>query len=265
LAKKLMQDKESPQMSLFDFGLPVAEDPQLTLPQLPEMAFMDLLDLEKEMLGFYVSGHPLDAYGGRLNRKGQTEIAALTQLEREAQAAPEAKEDRETKAAKAAPGVKKTAETPVALCGLITNLSQRFTKKGELMANFWLEDTSGTLRCTVFPRAYNNLRQYLANGRVLFVDGKPKVEEGARQLLVSGVKQPVLYLRLQSEDEQNLLREISGFLSVYPGATPVWAYYTDIQDYAPFPGVSGVSVDKAALKALDELLGRENVAFGTPK
>ena len=84
-------------------------------------------------------------------------------------------------------------------------------------------------------------------------------------MLISGVKQPVLYLRLPSESEQNLVQEISGFLSVYPGATPVWAYYADVKDYAPFPGLSGISVDKAALKALDDLLGRENVAFGAPK
>jgi DNA polymerase-3 subunit alpha len=247
LAKKLMQDKESPQISLFDFGLAASAAPQLTLAQLPEMGFMDMLDLEKEMLGFYVSGHPLDAYDGRLNRKGQTEIAAINLPEQETRPAKEA------------------TETQMALCGLITNLSQRFTKKGELMANFWLEDTSGTLRCTVFPRAYNNLRHHLANGRVLFVDGKLKVEDGARQLLVNGVKQPVLYLRLQSEGEQDLLQEIRGFLSVYPGPTPVWAYYADIKDYAPFPGLLGISVDKAALKALDDLLGRENVAFGAPK
>ena len=246
-AKKLLQDKESMQVSLFEFGLDASAAPQISLPLLPEMGFMDLLDLEKEMLGFYVSGHPLDAYNGRLSRKGQTEIAALNQPEQNGLA------------------VKEASEAQVSLCGLITNLSQRFTKRGELMANFWLEDKSGVLRCTVFPRVYNNLRPYLANGRVLFVDGKLKVEDGASQLLVNGVKQPILYLRLPSESAQDLLQEIRGFLAVYPGITPVWAYFADVKDYALFPGLSGISVDKAALTTLDGLLGQQNVAFGAPK
>ncbi|MCL1975322.1 MAG: DNA polymerase III subunit alpha [Firmicutes bacterium] len=247
LAKKLIQDKENPQLSLFDFGFTAAAAPQFTLTNFPEMSFTELLDLEKEMLGFYVSGHPLDAYDNRLNRKGQTKIASLTRLDEQNQAYSE------------------TGEVQVALCGLVTNLSQRFTKKGELMASFLLEDNSGIIRCTIFPRIYNNLRRYLANGFILYVDGKVKTEDNAAQLLVSDIKQPILYLRIQSETERALLQEIRGFLSVYPGATPVWAYYNDIKDYAPFPGLSGINVDKAALIALDGLLGRENVAFGMPK
>jgi len=238
LAKKLMQDKENPQISLFDFGMAEAAAPQLDIERLPEMGFMEQLDLEKEMLGFYVSGHPLDAYGGRLTRKGQTDIAALASAEGDAQ---------------------------MALCGMVNNFATRFTKKGEMMANFWLEDKSGAIRCTVFPRAFQHLRNLLANGRVLFVDGSLKVEEGSRQVLVKGIKQPVLYLRLPGENEHGLIQEIRGFLGVYPGITPVWAYYTDAKDYAPFPGLSGISVDKAALAALDGLLRSENVAFGPPK
>ncbi|MCL1816258.1 MAG: DNA polymerase III subunit alpha [Clostridiales bacterium] len=255
LSKKLLQDKESPQISLFDFGLAADEAPQINLEHLPEMGFMELLDLEKEMLGFFVSGHPLDAYGGRLNRKGQVEIAALNPAEWE----------KKNEAKKSEKGEKSDKEAKAALCGLITSLSQRFTKKGELMANFTLEDTSGIIRCTVFPRVYNNLRHYLANGRVLFVDGRLKIEDGSCQLLVSGIKQPVLYLRLPSEGDKALLQEIKGFLSIYPGATPVWVYYTDIKDYAPFPDLHGISVDKTALTALDDLLGMENVAFGGPR
>ncbi|MCL2496706.1 MAG: DNA polymerase III subunit alpha, partial [Clostridiales bacterium] len=211
LAKKLMQDKDNPQISLFDFGMAEAAAPRLEIERLPELSLMELLDLEKEMLGFYVSGHPLDAYGGRLTRKGQTDTAALAISE---------------------------ADARVSLCGMVNNLSTRFTKKGEMMANFWLEDKSGVMRCTVFPRAYNHIRHLLANGRVLFVDGSLKAEEGSRQVLVNGVKQPVLYLRLPSEKEHSLLQEIRGFLGVYPGVTPVWAYYTDAKDYAPFPGLS---------------------------
>jgi DNA polymerase-3 subunit alpha len=248
---------------------------------------MELLDLEKEMLGFYVSGHPLDAYGGRLSRKGQTEIAALAVAAKNAQegvqGSPGTQDTSGTASAKGAHGTQATKgahssqltagtkgaqsaqDAQVSLVGLITNLSQRFTKKGELMANFTLEDKSGAVRCTVFPRAYNNLRQYLANGRVLFVEGKLKAEDGASQVLVNGIKQPVLYLRLNSEKEAALMQEICGFLAVYPGPTPVWAYYADVKDYAPFPGLAGISVDKAALAALDNLLGQENVAFGVPK
>ncbi len=238
ISKKLQQDKESNQLSLFDFGFDQNQMPQFELPILPEFNFMDLLNMEKEMIGFYVSGHPLDAFCGRLSRKGQAQIAQASEADNDSMAV---------------------------LIGMVGGLSSRFTRKGDMMANLMLEDKSGIIRCTVFPKVYQNIRHLLANGRVLFIDGKIKGENGNQEVIISNAKAPVLYLRMENSKQADLIQEIRGFLAEYPGSVPVCLYFSDQGDYQPFPNLGGISVDKRAIETLSNLIGSTNVAFGPPK
>ncbi len=57
-----MADKNSMQLSLFDVGLTEGREPELEMPDIPEYDNMELLSMEKEMIGFFVSGHPLESY-----------------------------------------------------------------------------------------------------------------------------------------------------------------------------------------------------------
>lgn len=134
----------------FLFGLEVEEGDGLPDPQAVEpQPSQELLLGERETLGFYLSGHPLDRYGQLLELLGIRPLATLE----EAWAA---------------------GEREVTVAGLVSGFASVRTKEkngqgGKLMARFFLEDQSATLPAVVFPDAFQRLQPLLENGRALKV------------------------------------------------------------------------------------------------
>ncbi len=234
LSKKLNEDRDSDQLSLFDFGMAEeAKAPVIELTQMQEYPFKDLLEMEKEMIGFYVSGHPLDVYGEKLYRKVSHRISQLAEAEDGARI--------------------KTA-------GMISGLTRRYTKKGDQMASFVLEDQLGGIRCAVFPKAYEKLQYMLVEGRAVQVAARVKNESGNPELTIDDVQTPLkLYLRLESSRSLTTQQQVRGLLADYPGMIEVRVYYNDLQTYGDFPGIHGVEIDRSLLTALEQFLGQGNV------
>ncbi|MDO4581108.1 MAG: DNA polymerase III subunit alpha [Bacillota bacterium] len=234
LSKKLRADQDTAQSSLFDFGLDAAaHKPQVEMVIRPEYSFKELLDMEKETLGFYVSGHPLDVYQDKLDKKINADSAAIAQL-------PDG--------------------SVVTAAGIISGLTRRFTKKGAPMANFMLEDTRGATRCTVFTRAYEQLQEQLIEGRVVLVKARVKVNGANSELNVDEVKSPVkLYLRLPSAAARDMLEQARSYLLAAPGLVPVRVYYADEKRYDSFPGVAGADLDGRVLELLGDYVGADNL------
>jgi len=236
LAKRAQEEKLSAQTTLFDFGLDEAADrEELALAQLPEYPKKELLEMEKDMLGFYVSGHPFDNYREVTRRKVSHSLEQVA-------AAGDGQE--------------------VTTAGLVGGLTRRLTKKGDQMANFNLEDREGSVRCTIFPRDFERCRDRLAEGKALVVKGKVKTNGGDPELTVSEICDPCkLYLRLPGADAASLLQQLRALLAGNPGPIAVEAYYSDTRRYAPFPGIGGAEPDQQMLTAMRELIGRDNVAL----
>jgi DNA polymerase-3 subunit alpha len=149
--QKARRDRESGQKGLFSVmmaGQPALPEPEP--PDLPEWPLEELLTLEKETLGFYVSGHPLDRFAEEIKRFSKKTLAELI-------------------------GDAKTGECKVA--GIITDFRQRRTKKGDLMAVFNLEDLSGSVETVVFPNAYQKFEPYLTADNPLLISGKFEFED----------------------------------------------------------------------------------------
>ncbi|MDO4732599.1 MAG: DNA polymerase III subunit alpha, partial [Bacillota bacterium] len=141
LSKRLQADKESNQLSLFDFGLDQQQKtPDIDLDIQAEFSKKELLDMEREMLGFYVTGHPFEDYKSYVQRKISHQLDALI-----------CSED----------------GSEVTVAGMIYGTQRRFTKKGDAMANFTLEDGASSLRCTVFPRVYEAFRNKICDGKMI--------------------------------------------------------------------------------------------------
>ena len=121
------------QLSLFggDTRQSAAASPSRTCPEIPKD---EVLRLEKELIGFYVTGHPLDAFRKVLS--SMTGIARCTE---------EHYHDGER----------------VTVGGLITGVRIRSTKKGERMATFMLEDLTGSIGVIAFPRTYGECRSQI--------------------------------------------------------------------------------------------------------
>lgn len=169
IVENVNQEKKfsmSGQMTLFDF---VDEDQkkefEIQLPDVGEYEKETLLAFEKEVLGVYISGHPLDAYEEQWKRS----VSATTldfQL------------DEETNRTKVHDGAKEI------IGGMIVGKTIKHTKTNQMMAFITLEDLLGTVEVVVFPRDYEANRQYLEEDRKVLVKGRVSEEDDRPSKLI---------------------------------------------------------------------------------
>ena len=142
------------QLSLFDIaGEEEKKEFEVGFPDVGEYAKEELLAFEKDILGVYISGHPLDDYEA-LWRKNITATAADFIV------------DEETEEAVVKDGIK------AVIGGLVTGKTVKTTRTGQLMAFITLEDLMGSVEVIVFPRDYENNRDLLTEDEKLFIRGR---------------------------------------------------------------------------------------------
>jgi DNA polymerase-3 subunit alpha len=163
IGARSQKEKASGQFSFFDMGDDAAKFlGQARLPDIREWPQTQLLAFEKEVLGFYVSGHPLAHY--------TNEIKEFTDFS-----------SRDL--------VKASEGEDVRLVGLITYIKLTNTKKtNERMAIVRIEDTQGEVEVVIFPSDYKKLSRYINEGEVIFVTGKVNFRDGEPKLIASDMK-----------------------------------------------------------------------------
>jgi len=164
--QKLRRDRESGQKGLFaNFGAEAgAALPTPAPPDLPEWPLEDLLANEKETIGFYVSGHPMEKFAREVARFCKKSIAEIA-------------------------GEGKSAECAVA--GIVTDFRERRTKKGDRMAVFTLEDLGGSIETVVFPNAFQKYEPYITADQPILVSGKFEFEGERSCKIIASEIQPL--------------------------------------------------------------------------
>jgi DNA polymerase-3 subunit alpha len=161
--QKRQRDREQGQASLFgmldDAGAEGAVP--ATVPDVPPWAEAERLAFEKESLGFFITGHPLERFRGELEQWASASTGTLDQA---------------------------PADGEVSLGGIITGLRLIKTKKGDRMASFALEDLEGSVECLVFPETFKKTAGRLADDQVVLVKGRAETpDEGRPRVLASDV------------------------------------------------------------------------------
>jgi DNA polymerase-3 subunit alpha len=159
--QKAQRDRTSGQKGLFSGTLGPAALPEPEPPDIPEWPPEQLLAFEKETLGYYVSGHPLDRFTEELARFSKKSLVEL---------------------------VSDGTSVECRVAGIVTDCRPRRTKKGELMAVFTLEDLTGTVEALVFPSAYAKFTPYLEADRPVFVVGRFEVDENSSKIICSEIE-----------------------------------------------------------------------------
>ena len=147
-AQNAQAERDRGQMSLFQDR----EAVQTALIETPELDPLERLMREKEQLGFYVSGHPLEEYGDIIENYTSTSTQSL---------------------------VENRIDSEVDVAGMITEVNNHTTKKGESMAVIELEDLEGAVKVVVFPDAYKNAVE-LVEGKVVWIRGTVKLDNRNR-------------------------------------------------------------------------------------
>ena len=156
------------QMSLFDFeAVDLAPPP---MPERPEFSKQEILRMEKEVTGVYISGHPLDAYEEALSRLPYNSRALRALLEDDADAL---RYDRRM----------------IALGGIVAECKRKATKSGSMMAFVQLEDLYGQIEVLVFPKVYERCAAQLQQESVALCVGRLSLrEESEAKLLLEDVR-----------------------------------------------------------------------------
>jgi DNA polymerase-3 subunit alpha len=149
---RAQRDLLSGQGGLFMMDASADEHPEPPLPTVPDWDDAQKLAAEKEMLGFYVTGHPLDAWMSKVRELATHNSENLDGLER---------------------GV------DVTMCGIMIGLQRKRNKEGKLWASFQLEDHFGTTECLAFTTQYERLLNALTEDKAVMIRGSALPEEGA--------------------------------------------------------------------------------------
>jgi DNA polymerase-3 subunit alpha len=204
--QKQQSDKLLGQGSIFDLGEPTDSGPARHHPVLAadEYEKSELLHMEKESLGLYVSEHPLTAIREQLRRKTD---CALAEIER--------RRDGEI----------------VTVGGLVATLKQLTTKKGEPMVFATLEDVTGSCEIVAFNSAYAHARDLLVQDRVLIVKGRVDHKQAGETKLVAleitgfeaVPERREVRLKVDARiAPAGLIKELADIVDRYPGDAPVY-------------------------------------------
>ncbi len=240
------REAEAGVMSLFGESTPEGGPPEIDRVDVPDVEFdkTQRLVFEKEMLGLYVSDHPLMGAQAALARHVEHTLTECKEL----------------------------PEGAIAVVGgVVTALTRRYTKRGELMATFVLEDLEAAVEVMVFPRTMTDFGHLLTEDAVVCVKGRLDRRDDQAKLVAVEVRRPELVLdgdgapvRLRvpaSRLTEAFLAEIKRVLEAHPGESPVLIHVEDgrrttVLRLGPAFGVSGGNGLHAELRVL---LGADGV------
>lgn len=182
-AQGLMKDRETGQSSLFDLG--PSTEMKVEMESCQPWSRTQSLALEKEVLGFYLSDHPLKGFEKLSDVWTSAKIADLPafyqQLSEQAEQSPKSKQKMDWKAAREA------SKKKVVVAGLISDVRELITKKGTRMAFGKIEDLTGTVELVVFPDAFAKFEMMLKEERPVLIHGSLEVEENVAKIMVEAI------------------------------------------------------------------------------
>ncbi len=239
-AQSYHKERKNGQLSMFEL-FAEEEDWDLSrdvLPELEDFTPKEKLSLEKDLLGLYISGHPLDQYREIL----ETQSVSINDL----------KELRE--------------QGKVTLGGIIHNIKPLVTKKGKSMAFFTLEDLGGEVEVVVFPELFEQSRELLRSENIISLTGKidrnseDEVKIIGEKIYPLNKVQKQLYLKICSF-ETDYLYTLKDILLSRQGEIPVYLYFQENEKLVLTKKDFWIPEDEKILGRIKNLLGEGNVAF----
>lgn len=214
-----------------------------------EFSHRDILTMEKECIGIYISGHPLDEYKDYVKKASSTDILSIRENEEQ----------------------KFSIGDRVTIAGIITKVRNQLTKRGDSMKYLELEDLSGSIEVIVFPGQTAKYEKILSQDALVVVTGNldiqdetaPKIRlEEIHSFFDSTQKEEngmsKIYLQMKSGEHEkinavkNILRRDIGILDVY-------IYFSDLKKVSKAPETMRLRLEDARLQELKAILGAENV------
>lgn len=251
------------QISLFDIGAQSGAD-EIAIPALEDFPLNERLNMEKEMAGMYLSGHPIDEYASFARAVNADRISDILNTE----------DDRYKDRAK------------VRLIASVNKNKTQITKNNKMMAFAQVEDRYGSCEIIVFPNVLEACRDALYAGAVVDIEGTLSIKEDEESRVLADritslppsdqlevpspqrekkplpkrdpLKQQTLYLKVPSLDSLEY-KKAKNILEIFGGGTRVIFYLSDSREQLLAPRSLWTSVNPTMLGELSYRLGKENV------
>lgn len=214
---------------------------------LPEFSTKELLSMEKEMIGIYISGHPLENLREQI--MAQTNINTIRMREINEQKEEYAHEYKDGQ--------------NVTYAGIITSVKKKYTKKNTLMAFVTVEDLYGTCEIIVFDACYQKASNILIEDNIVIIDGRLSIREDEETKIVANsihefTKQSKKILSINITDlPEEVKDKLRGFLKFFMGEKS--NIQIQIQENDNIKPAGGIYLTDDILKELQNLLNKERV------
>ena len=236
------------QMSLFDFvGEEDKKDYEVHYPNVEEFPKEVLLGFEKEVLGIYLSGHPLEDYLGKM-KKNVTANAADFVREEESGT------------------IRVTDNMHVVVGGMIAAKTVKYTRNNQAMAFLTVEDLTGSVEIIVFPKDYERYNRFLNDEEKIFVVGHATVEEEqdgkviCERIVPFDDTRKELWLQFPTKsDFSEKEQQVYDILRDSDGNDEGVIYISDVKAFKRLPRNRAVGTNSVLLARLTEFLGEKNV------
>ena len=237
------------------FGLLEDEESvKIPIPKLPELNRADLMLMEKETTGIYLSGHPMDDYRGYLHNTHVVPIGALMEEESPY-----------------------TDDQIISVAGIVQGVKMKTTRNNSMMAYVTVEDDTASIEMLAFSNVITQYGSYLRENEPVVITGRLSLRDDKEPQIVINRARPMsdfaegqqaapvpvqenqvltgtLYLRLPTEDNK-LFPKIQAILNMFPGESQAVLYFADTKQRRG----TRCSLDSRMLTELKSVLGEENV------
>jgi DNA polymerase-3 subunit alpha len=244
------------QIGFFDTAIDSSSQ-ERPLVKVEDFSHEEKLAMEKEVTGMYLSGHPMAAYSTWYEKGKCARIDEILQSGEEG-------------------GNYKDGEI-VSVLGLVVSVKKKMTKKNDSMAFVTLEDLFGDLELLVFPNVLEQYGSFLQDGAVLMAKGRLSFTEDSEPKMVCQSISPPredtqptvqkkktvkkgLYIKVPSQQSYQYKKALQ-YIDIFDGFSDVFVVFQDSGKAVRCPGKIHVEVNTALLRALQNLLGDENVVF----
>ncbi|MDU4962052.1 MAG: DNA polymerase III subunit alpha [Sporomusaceae bacterium] len=243
LAAKIQRDQASGQLDLFGFGGETPEQPEqhFTLPDIPELAEEQRLIYEKEMIGFYVTGHPLNRFREQMNEL--TPIYSLLS---------ETGEDGQR----------------LRIGGTIATSKRITTKNGSQMCFLTLEDFVDQIEVVVFARLFEKVSRLLVADAPVMVSGRLSKNEETAKVIAEDIRplgatapQEVRIKLRRDQESADVFERLKAVFATYRGDNPVFLHLIDSRRVIKTEAQYWINSSPQAIQALEAIAGTGRVTF----
>ena len=255
------------QISLF--GTEELKNPEVRYPNINEFDKRNLLSMEKEMTGLYITGHPLDEYAKSLKIQTTNEISDVLSEHESLDEQIDTSIDSYNNAELFNKNSNKLQDNDrVILGGILSSVNQKVTRNNTIMAFLTLEDLSGTIEVIVFPKTLDKVKDLCVTDSLVVIKGRVSIKEDEAPKLICETIEPLekidnskVYLRAENEIEAKELNRQLKLLIIdeYKGDTPIYLCAVKERQKFRVPRDRWVSLNSDVVNVLKEKFGEDSV------